>query len=1638
MACYYYSLNISSSDIADATGNSNPALDGVVFFEYTDCDGNPQTEQFSSAGTYISTGCVNDAFAYTFNYYKNDSQLLGISSASIDTPCGITPTPTPTSDETPTQTPTQTPTPDVTPTPTETLPPPPTPSPTPTTNPILTCGGSYNGTYSPLTSDIQTVNLNLTSTPDGSSISLQFVAIDRPNRFTIYEDGLPIYTTGYIGITSSVPGPWNPPGISPTGTTFTYDSSKSYYVLVDIAADLITDTYTIDLTCTAPPPPTPDSTPASTPALTPDSTPSITPDSTSAVTPTPTPVDLCDCYPYEITNYYSGTQNINYVDCNGTPGSISVIGGGIGGAGNISCAQVNSLTYPGLDVCTGGGPFVDCLEIVQGVSSCGSFPCPTPTPTETPSQTPTTTPPSTTPTQTPTSQCIGCVGSGWVPYDDDECYRINVTGATAPVSPISLAPHDVNVYSEFGSRFYNTGFPTSGIGTVQVELGTPLVGGSYTGTTWGNPNSLTTQGPLNRCAIWTNPFSSTPTNTWIGFSDCLTGITTTKTYYIGIGADNEFRLVLDGVEILNTVGNVWTDQQFKWWHVYPINIGAGDHTLELYGLNLGSDAGFGCEIYDNTLEDLTGFTSYSQINVIYTSSGETTATIVQDLSGNYSSSGYTCPSGYVYSTCSGNCIQYEFCSVSVTPTPTTTQSPTLTPTNSPTDTPTNTPTESPTETPTNTPTPTPDITATPTPTLTPDPTSSPTATIGSTPTQTPTNTETPTETPTNTPTESPTETPTNTPTDTPTNTPTESPTETPTNTPTPTNTETPTQTPTETPTSTAAVTPTPTETPTNTPTFTQTPTQTQNFLYGFADCITLEEFRFEDVTSSLIVGNTYLITGSTEYEGCATCILPGSGPIYQGMGVTFTQMSGCGDDICPRVSSKAALLVNCSTEAIFYANVDEDTAYVGAVYEYNNGCYRFEEFSGPGGPDLGGPDWGDCVSCLNNTPTPTPYSTPTVTPTVSSTPLPCNSGDFCFTTTLSSLSDYNGQYTSGSTYNGRLTYYGGSISTGVVYYYTSTTESYWCLSATLGGICLLKGSNPCYSACPDISFGSFESGVCPTPTPTPIDCNTFDFNAYFDCDWEPVPTPSPSVDCDDVNFQVTSIPLTPTPTPSGVFCTGKAVSFVINEIPSGSPTPTPTPTITLTKTVDASGKVTFNIFEESFSCVSVKVLNKCGTDIFYYTSDPLVYNNTPIGVGMVMLAVVNNEIICVKYERDDSNLSSNSNVDTVLSIYGVDCSNCSDLPTPTPTQTPTQTGTPGVSVTPTQTQSPTQTPTTTQTPTSTPPPGLTPSATPRVTYSPTATPTTTPATSPTQTPTHTQTPTPSVTPNWKYVYSSCSAISPNVYPTYLIQTSQSPIQPIVGNQFKDSQGNCWTYEGRFEPNYIPPPLTVTQTFSGDYFAGQPPITFTACTDCQTIGIPPCTEIYFQGTVCGTNDTVVVRACDLGPCTTLNFGITTGEFCVTPQVGMTVGVYDSQGGDDICVVLDSIVSSQPSTLFVATPAYAGFTFCSCPLYRVYKGNSCDGLSVDVAVYDLVSKPIIPNSKVVGTDIGCYTITEYVGIKNVYPFLPGISALVNADPVNDCPTCLNPVGTINCLVDGECLQVALTSGASTCADLGYSDC
>jgi hypothetical protein len=413
---------------------------------------------------------------------------------------------------------------------------------------------------------------------------------------------------------------------------------------------------------------------------------SITTTPTPTPTVTPTATEPYCCYQYEITNYYNTTQTIFYNLCDGTPTSINVIGNG---EGFTLCAQKNSVTFGG-NICD--GTFVDCIVITRASFSCNGCeitPTPTPTKTATPTKTPVT--PTPTPTVTPTSTnvligCSVCEGTGWQPYDNDECYRILTQTAIPPSPPLGLVLVTGDVWSSFGTQFFAKGYDDKGRGTVQVQLTAPQAGGSYTNTVWSNPNSTTTAGPLNRCARWTSPNSiagdtNPPINTWVGFTVCLTGTLVAKTYYVGIAADNDYRLDLDGVEIFNTVTNGWKDEQFKWWHVYPVEIGAGSHILSLYGINYGKIAGFGCEIYDNTLQQLTAATSYSQLNVIYTSANQTQATVVQNFNRLGLTGGWTCSSaGYNYSPCSVECVKYEFCPKGAEPVPTPSPTPTLTPT----------------------------------------------------------------------------------------------------------------------------------------------------------------------------------------------------------------------------------------------------------------------------------------------------------------------------------------------------------------------------------------------------------------------------------------------------------------------------------------------------------------------------------------------------------------------------------------------------------------------------------------------------------------------------------------------------------------------------------------------------------------------------------------------------------------------------------------------------------------------------------------------------------------------------------------------------------------------------------------------
>jgi hypothetical protein len=214
------------------------------------------------------------------------------------------------------------------------------------------------------------------------------------------------------------------------------------------------------------------------------------------------------------------------------------------------------------------------------------------------------------------------------------------------------------------------------------------------------------------------------------------------------------------------------------------------------------------------------------------------------------------------------------------------------------------------------------------------------------------------------------------------------------------------------------------------------------------------------------------------------------------------------------------------------------------------------------------------------------------------------------------------------------------------------------------------------------------------------------------------------------------------------------------------------------------------MLDETFSCVSAKVLTDCSTGEEFYTTDTLSFLGTPVLVGMTMFVQVNGVNRCVVYTRDDSDLSSNSNLGSIIQIYS-SCEFCNIIPTPTPTVTSTQTSTPTSTAGVTPSTTATQTPTPSQTATN----GTTPPPTPTQTRTPTAT----------QTPTPSITASPSATPNFLYVYQSCNRIGVGKTILQVIQTQPISFPISVNETFKDNDANCWYFVGQFNTSYIPSP-----------------------------------------------------------------------------------------------------------------------------------------------------------------------------------------------------------------------------------------
>lgn len=208
------------------------------------------------------------------------------------------------------------------------------------------------------------------------------------------------------------------------------------------------------------------------------------------------------------------------------------------------------------------------------------------------------------------SSCTGgsCAPGFTLSPDGTQCQQTVSTPATPPSGPQIQAVAAVNgAYCDFGATVYQPGYASNGTGTIQQRIDS---------VPWNNiPNDLIS-GALNRCGVW--GATPVPDNQPIGFSIPVF-FATTKALLVAIAGDNKVKIAVDGVTIVDqdpaamavSIGTqfpLYAGQgvalAFKMWHVYPVLLQAGNHYIGLEGVNFGAAAGFGAEIYDNTVAEL--------------------------------------------------------------------------------------------------------------------------------------------------------------------------------------------------------------------------------------------------------------------------------------------------------------------------------------------------------------------------------------------------------------------------------------------------------------------------------------------------------------------------------------------------------------------------------------------------------------------------------------------------------------------------------------------------------------------------------------------------------------------------------------------------------------------------------------------------------------------------------------------------------------------------------------------------------------------------------------------------------------------------------------------------------------------------
>lgn len=223
------------------------------------------------------------------------------------------------------------------------------------------------------------------------------------------------------------------------------------------------------------------------------------------------------------------------------------------------------------------------------------------------------------------------------------CQKTETISPTITNSGYCLTASKNPVYSSYETRVYQLGFTNSDLALVP---GTPVGGNIAAVLTsspqWRNATLDINLGPMNRDGVWidsdcdgTRDPLSVSIDTTIAYMYSNTGAA--KVIYIGIGADNEFELSVNGVIVAQSDFATGVERPFRIWHIVPVNILAGINYFNAVAKGDGSvDDSIAMVIYDNTLSEISAAVDDSQLNILFRTSSLRGSSF--DVS--------TCPSGY--------------------------------------------------------------------------------------------------------------------------------------------------------------------------------------------------------------------------------------------------------------------------------------------------------------------------------------------------------------------------------------------------------------------------------------------------------------------------------------------------------------------------------------------------------------------------------------------------------------------------------------------------------------------------------------------------------------------------------------------------------------------------------------------------------------------------------------------------------------------------------------------------------------------------------------------------------------------------------------------------------------------------------